>query len=137
MTFFLLVAHAALGVAAITISILCVQARTATRARALSTWLLGVVAAQTVVGDVLYPAYIVRAKPLLKALAAGSRSVADVFEVKEHLAFFVLVFALGAFVLARREPKPTALLRVLFGCAHGLIILVAVLGLVVASVKMP
>jgi uncharacterized PurR-regulated membrane protein YhhQ (DUF165 family) len=53
------------------------------------------------------------------------------------LSFFALAFAIGAFVLARREPKPTALLRVLFGCAHALIIFVAVLGLVVASVKMP
>ena len=76
-------------------------------------------------------------KPALRALSAGSRSVADVFEVKEHLAFLALVLALGAFVLSRRDPRATPLLRVLFGSAHGAIVLTATLGLVVASLRTP
>ncbi len=103
----------------------------------MATWLLAVVAAQTAVGDLLYPMYLRRAKPALRVLAAGSRSAADVFDVKEHLAFFALVLTIGVFALTRTEPKPTALVRVLFGSAHGAIVIVAVLGLVVASLKTP
>jgi hypothetical protein len=136
-TVLLLIFHATLALVTIVVSVLGVQARTATRARAVSTALLVVVGAQTVAGDLLYPIYITHAKPTLKALAAGSRSVAEVFEVKEHLAFFALVFTIGAFVLTRGEPKPTPLLRLLFGCVHGVVVVVTVLGLVVASVKTP
>jgi hypothetical protein len=42
-----------------------------------------------------------------------------------------------AFAVSRQEPKPTTFLRVLFGGAHGTIVLVATLGLVVASLRMP
>jgi ABC-type sulfate transport system permease component len=99
--------------------------------------LAAIVIAQTVVGNVLYPHYLRNAKPTLQALAAGARSAADVFEVKEHLAFVALVLALGAFAATRRDPRPTVFVRSLFGAAHGAILLVAVLGLVVASLKTP
>jgi hypothetical protein len=133
----LLVVHTVLAGAAIVVSILGVQSRTAARARRMATALFATVAVQSLVGDVLYPIYLSRAKPLLVRLEAGSRSVADVFDVKEHLAFFALVFSIGVFVLTRTEPKPTTFHRLLFGCAHGAIVLVAALGLVVASVRTP
>ncbi len=93
--------------------------------------------AQTTVGDVLYPIYLRTAKPTLRGFSAGSRSVADVFDVKEHLAFFALVLAIAAFVLTRTEPKPTPLLRVLFEYSRRGVILVAALGFVVWSIKAP
>jgi hypothetical protein len=137
MTALLLVVHAALALSAITISILGVQARRSDRSRSLAAWLLAVVGTQTIVGDVLYPTYLRTAKPALRMLTAGARSAADIFEVKEHLAFVALACAIGAFVITRTEPKPDALVRVLFGSAHGAIVLVAVLGLVVASLRLP
>jgi hypothetical protein len=137
MTTVLLTLHGLLALVAVTVSVLAVQARTPERVRATASFLLGALGAQTVVGDVLYPLYLRTAKPALRALSAGSRSVAEVFEIKEHLAFVALVLALGAFVVSRREPKPTALLRVLFGGAHGAIVLTATLGLVVASLRTP
>lgn len=133
----LLVTHATLALAAITASILGVVARTPARLRRMATWLFGAVVAQTLVGDVLYPFYLREAKPVLAKLSAGSRSVADVFDVKEHLAFFALVLAVGVFVLTRREPRATPFVRMLFGCAHGAVIVVAILGAVVASVATP
>jgi hypothetical protein len=137
MTTALLILHALLGTAAIVVSLLGVQARAPEKTRSLASVLLGVVALQTVAGDVLYPIYLRTAKPALRALSAGSRTAAEIFEVKEHLAFLALVFVIGAFVLTRTEPRPNPLLRVLFGCAHGTIIVVAVLGLVVASLRTP
>jgi hypothetical protein len=137
MTVALLALHACLALAALTTSVLGVQARSPERARAMASLLLTSVGVQTVVGDVLYPMYLRNAKPALRALSAGSRSVADVFEVKEHLAFLALVLALGAFVVTRTEPKPTTFLRALFGGAHGAIALTATLGLVIASLRTP
>ncbi len=137
MTILLLLVHATLALSAITVSVLGVQARRSDRSRSLAGWLLGIVAAQTLVGDVIYPIYLRTAKPALRAMAAGARSAADIFEVKEHLAFIALACALGAFVITRTEPKPDTFLRVLFGSAHGAIVLVAVLGLVVASLRLP
>ena len=122
---------------AVVTSVLGAAARSAARVRVLSSALCAAVVAQTMVGDVLYPAYIEHAKPVLETLSAGSRSLADAFEVKEHLAFFALASALGLFVLTRTASKPTALVRTLFACTHAAIILAAVLGLVVASVKTP
>ena len=129
--------HVALAAAAVIVSMLGVQARTAARARRAATALLVTVVAQTFVGDFLYPLYLEHTKPRLQMLASGARSVADVFDVKEHLAFFTLVLAIGAFSLTRTDSKPGPLLRVMFGCAHGGIILVAALGLVVASIGAP
>jgi hypothetical protein len=137
MTIALLIGHGVLAALAIVISILGVQTRVPERARKLATWLLVVVGLQTALGDVLYPIYVVHAKPVLATLHAGARSVADLFDVKEHLAFFALVFTLSVFVLSRSQRRTGPLLRVLFGCAHGSIVLVAVLGLAVASVKLP
>jgi hypothetical protein len=137
MTVTLLLLHAILALTAVTVSVLGVQARSPERVRLMALLLLAAVVAQTTVGDVLYPMYLRTAKPALRALSAGARSAADLFEVKEHLAFFALVLSLGAFVLSRTEPKPTTLVRVLFGGAHGLIVLVATLGLAVASMRTP
>jgi hypothetical protein len=137
MTVALLIVHAILALTAATVSVLGVQARTPERVRSVGSWLLGAVGLQTAVGDVLYPIYLRTAKPALRALSAGSRSAADIFEVKEHLAFLALVLAIGAFVVSRSEPKPTIFVRVLFGGAHGAIVLVATLGLVVASLRTP
>lgn len=137
MALLLLILHATLAAGAVVASVLGVQARTSDRARLMATILLATVTAQTVVGDVLYPIYLRSAKPTLRTFSDGARSVADVFDVKEHLAFFALVFSIGAFILTRKEPKPTIFLRVLFGGAHGAIVLVAALGLVVASIKTP
>jgi hypothetical protein len=133
----LLVVHAVLGLTALVASVLGVQARTPARARWVASLLVGAVVLQTLAGDVLYPAYLRTAKPVLAALAAGSRSGADLFDVKEHLAFFALALTLGAFVQTRTDPKPTPLLRVLFGGAHAAIVLVATLGLAVASLRTP
>lgn len=133
----LLTVHATLAATAIIVSVLGVQARSVARARRAATALLATVIAQTFVGDFLYPLYLQHTKPRLQMLAAGSRSVADAFDVKEHLAFFTLVLAIGAFALTRVDPKPGPLSRTLFGCAHGSIILVAALGLVVASIGTP
>ncbi len=126
-----------LAAIAVVTSVLGASARTAARARSLASALCAAVVAQTIVGDVIYPAYLERAKPVLKTLAAGSRSLAEAFDVKEHLAFLALAGALGVFVLTRTAPKPTALVRTLFGCTHAAIVVVAILGIVVASVKTP
>lgn len=137
MTVTLLVLHAILALTSVIASVLGVQARTPERVRSMASLLLASVVSQTLVGDVLYPIYLRNAKPALLALSAGSRSAADIFEVKEHLAFFALVLTVGAFALSRSEPKPTTFLRVLFSGAHGTIVLVATLGLVVASLRTP
>lgn len=137
MTLLLLAVHAALGFTAVTVSILGVVTKTPARMRTMATWLFITVVTQTLVGDVLYPIYLRDVKPILATLSAGSRSVADIFDVKEHLAFFALVLAIGVFVLTRTEPRPTPFLRTLFGCAHGAVVVVGVLGLVVASVGTP
>lgn len=137
MTSILLVVHGTLALSALVASILGVQARTPERARQAATWLLATVGSQTVIGDVLYPAYLQPVKPVLQAMSAGGRSAADIFEVKEHLAFLALVTAIGAFVITRREARPTPFVRVLFGGAHAAIVLVATLGLVVASLRTP
>jgi hypothetical protein len=129
--------HAALATTAIIASVLGVQARTPERVRSMGAWLLGAVGAQVAVGGVLYPTYLRTAKPALAGLSAGSRSASEIFEVKEHLAFVALVLALGAFVVSRSEPKPTPFVRLLFGGAHGAIVIVATLGLVVASLRTP
>jgi hypothetical protein len=129
--------HAALGLAVIAASLFAVVARTPERIRRRISLMTAVVLFQTAIGDALYPRYLTSAKPVLQTLAAGSRSVADIFDVKEHLAFVVLVLTLGAFVLTRREPKPTTTVRVLVGSAHGASILVAALGLACASVRTP
>jgi hypothetical protein len=119
-------------------SVLAVQARSVERFRRSVSMLLAALVAQTLAGDLLYPTYLRRAKPILRALSAGSRSAADVFDVKEHLALLALVLTLGAFFAARGEGvKVGPFLRVLVGSAHGAIILVAALGLVVASLKQP
>ena len=136
MTSVLLVLHALLASAAVVLSILGVQARRSDRSKRIASWLLAAVGAQTVIGDVLYPSYLREAKPLLKAMVAGSRSAADIFEVKEHLALLALVCTVGAFVVTRKEPKPDFVVRTLFGCAHGTLIIIAVLGLVVASLHL-
>ena len=133
----LLLLHGALGLSAVVVSVLCVQARRSDRTQRLGAWLVAVVGAQVSVGAVLYPFYLRRAKPALLGLVAGGRSAADIFEVKEHLAFIALACALGAYVVTRSEPKPDLFVRTLFGCAHGAIIIVAVLGLVVASLRLP
>lgn len=133
----LLVLHGALGLTAVVVSVLGVQARRSDRTRRLAGLLAAVVGAQVSVGAVLYPFYLRSAKPVLAGLVAGGRSAADIFEVKEHLAFVALACALGAFVITRNEPKPDLFVRTLFGCAHGAIIVVAVLGLVVASLRLP
>ena len=137
MILLLLSAHALLALTALTVSVLGVQARSPERARAMANWLLLVVASQTALGYVIYPFYLRSAKPALRALSAGARSAADIFEVKEHLAFIALVLAIGAFAVTRREPRPTPFVRVLFGGAHAAIVLVATLGLVVASLRTP
>jgi hypothetical protein len=137
MTTALLVLHAFLAITSAIASVLGVQARTPERVRSMASVLLASVSSQTVVGDVLYPIYLRSAKPALRAMSAGSRSVADLFEIKEHLAFFALVSTIGVFVITRREPKPTAVVRVLFGSAHGMIVIVATLGLALASVRTP
>jgi hypothetical protein len=127
----LLVFHALFGSAAIVASVLGVQARR------VAGWLFAIVGAQTAIGDVLYPLYLRGAKPALRAMTAGARSAADVFEVKEHLALLALVCAAGVFLVTRREPKPDLVVRMLFGCTHGAVVIVAVLGLVVASLRLP
>ncbi len=137
MTSILLVAHTVLATASVTVSVLGVQAKTSARSRLVAGWLFAAVAAQTVVGALLYPVYLRRTKPVLRQLVAGARSVADVFDVKEHLAFVALTLTIGVFVLTRAEPKPSPLVRVLFGSAHAAIVVVAVLGLVVASLRAP
>ncbi len=137
MTGLILVVHALIGSAAIVASVLGVQAWRADRSKRIAGWLFAVVGVQTVIGDVLYPLYLRGAKPALRAMAAGSRSAADVFEVKEHLALLALVRAAGVFVVTRKEPKPDLVVRTLFGCTHGAIVIVAVLGLVVASLRLP
>jgi hypothetical protein len=137
MTFALLLLHGVLALGAVVVSVLGVQARSAERVRAMAALLLAVVVSQTVVGDVIYPLYLRTAKPVLRALTAGARSPAELFDVKEHLAFVALALALGAFVVSRTEPKPTLFVRVLLGGAHGAIVLVAVLGLAVASMRTP
>ncbi len=130
--------HGLLALTSIVASVLGVLARMPARARAMASYLLASVTLQTFVGDLLlYPLYLRSAKPVLQTLAGGSRSAADVFEIKEHLAFFVLALTIGVYVVTRREPKPTVFVRVLFGCTHGAIILVATLGLVVASLRTP
>lgn len=124
----LLVVHALGATAAIILSILGVQARRADFAT---------VSAHTLVGGVLYPVYLRGAKPVLKTMTASARSAADVFEVKEHLALIAPVCAVGVFVVTRKEPKPDFVVRTLFGCTHGALVIVAVLGLVVASLRLP
>jgi len=133
----LLVAHGLLAFAALVVSILGVRARVADQARRFGTALFTVVATQSLLGYVMYPRYVASAKPALQALSTGARSVADVFEVKEHLAFCALVLTIGAFIVSRSPDKPGALSRVLFGGAHATIVIVVVLGLVAASIKMP
>lgn len=137
MTTLLLGCHAFFALVAITVSILGVQARTPERARTMGLWLFAAVGAQTVLGDFLYPFYLRSVKPVLGAMVAGRRSAAEIFEVKEHLAFFALVLATAAFAVTRSEPRPTPFVRVLFGGAHAAIVLVATLGLVVASLRTP
>jgi len=134
----LLAGHGGLALLLVVVSVLAVQARTTERLKRTTSVLLALVLAQTVVGDVLYPIYLRAAKPSLRVLEAGSRSVADVFEVKEHLAFFALVLALGACLVARQgRAQPGPLVRVLVAGAHAAIVLVATLGLVVASMRLP
>jgi hypothetical protein len=137
MTVAVLLLHTILAITAITVSVLGVQARSSERVRLMASLLLATVVSQTIVGDVLYPIYLRTAKPALRALSAGSRSVADLFDVKEHLAFFALALSVGVFAVSRTEPKPTTFVRVLFGGAHGIIVLVATLGLAVASMRTP
>jgi hypothetical protein len=131
------VIHATLAGTAITISIIGVVTKASERIRRLASLLFVTVIMQTVVGDVIYPIYLARTKPVLVTLNAGSRSIADIFDVKEHLAFFALVLVIGLFALTRASAKPTPLVRTIFGCVHGCIVLTAVLGAVVASVRMP
>ena len=88
-------------------------------------------------GRPLYTFYLKSTKPVLKDFASGGRSVADAFDVKEHLAFLALVMATGAFVLTRNRPKPTSLVRVLVSGAHGAVVLTAAIGLIVPSIKTP
>ena len=133
----LLVIHATLACAAITLSILGVVTKTTERIRRLAGCLFAAVGLQTLIGDVIYPFYLVRTKPILVTLHAGSRSVADIFDVKEHFAFFALVLVIGLFAITRASAKPTSLVRTIFGCAHGCIVIVTVLGAVVASMRMP
>jgi hypothetical protein len=138
MTHTLLLAHGLLAAAVVIASVFAVQARSLERFRRYVSILLATLVAQTLAGDVLYPTYLRNAKPVLRAHSAGSRTAADVFDVKEHLAFLALVLTFGAFFGARGEGvKVGPFLRTLVGSAHGAIVLVAALGLVVASLKQP
>lgn len=135
----LLVTHGLLAAGLVVASVFAMRARQAERMRRATAVLLALVVAQTVAGAVLYPTYLRDVKPALVALHAGSRPVADAFEVKEHFAFFALVLTLGAFLAARRvgSGEVGPILRVLVGGAHAATMIVAILGLVVASVRLP
>ena len=138
MTTLLLVAHGGLAAALVIVSVFTVRARSAERLRKTTSLLLCLLAAQTVLGYVLYPLYLREVKPALHALNAGARSVADIFEVKEHLAFFALAMTLGAFYAARDEVGEAGpIVRVLVAGAHAAIVIVVTLGLVVASMRLP
>lgn len=137
MSTLLLVLHGGAALALVVVSVLAVQARSAERLKRLSSILFALVVTQTIAGDVLYPLYLRTAKPALRALEAGGRTPADLFEVKEHLAFFALVLAIGAFVSTRSAANPGPLPRTLVAGTHAAIVTVAILGLAVASLRLP
>lgn len=81
-------------------------------------------------GWVLYPGYRQVDKP---RLLQGAFPIAQLFESKEHLAFYAVVLAWGGCALVFAAPSARAAARVCFGAAAVLTLLVGVLGSVVAS----
>ena len=73
--------------------------------------------------------------PMLQRIYGTAWETRDA--LKEHLAFLALVLALGSFFMARSERTPGPLTRVLVASTHAAIVLVATLGLVVASLRLP
>ncbi len=137
MTLAIGIVHAVLAASAVVASLLAVMARTPARIRSRVSVSACIVVLQTIVGDAFYLPYLRSAKPVLLGLKSTGRSVADLFDVKEHLAFVVLATTLGAVLLVREEAKSTNVLRVLLGTAHGGTVLVAALGLACASIRTP
>lgn len=102
-------------------------------ALALSTFVT-VVAFSSGIG--IYGSYRTLVKP---ELLASHLEVAMIFETKEHLAFCVVCFALGAFVAAVAAPRKAAATRktaaVIFAAAAVLGLVTLGLGTYVAAVK--
>lgn len=103
-------------------------------------WALGLSTLVTVVafssGIVIYGSY----RRLLKPdLLASNLPVAMLFETKEHLAFCVVSFAVGAFVAAIAAPRSASGLRktaaAVFAAAAALGLVTIGLGTYVAAVK--
>ncbi len=135
MTTTILTLHAVLGILSVVTSVFAVKSRAPAALRRWTGRLFFVLCAQEALGDALYPTYLRVAKPALVLLTTGSRSAADLFDVKEHLAFFALVLGAGAAVAARDSAGPIA--RTLTTLTHATIVLTATLGLAVSSLKLP
>jgi hypothetical protein len=84
-----------------------------------------------VAGWALYPEYRRADKPLL---LQHQFAVAQLFETKEHLAFFALILGwTGCALVFAAEGEARRLARMCFGLAAGLVLVIGVLGSLVGS----
>lgn len=123
--------HGWLGILAVALLLHPVLAPGAPRRRG-ARWSLGLAITLTIAtfttGWLLYPGYRQDPKPALLRLSPG---LAAAFETKEHLAWYVLVLAVGGGTLAWISPGPTA--RRMLAAAAVLGMVVAGLGAVVSA----